>query len=501
MSIIKNRNIRYIRESLSGNEFDNDNHWIEIQAIDSDNINVALNKPVLSSNPYLLSGVGSEARVTDGNTTLDGSDQWGSITWTQNNTNGVTSSMTIDLEQVYTDIKEIKVWHYWGDSRKYFGVLLEVSQDGVTWYTIYDSAISGEYVETSAGKTHVLNNFKVNVVYKNGKKYGKAYKNNKLYLAEIEAKHPNLWEPRRRDLSSYQIDNSNDFAGLDDDYFQLNTFTRVGSTYTPATDWGFWSMYTVTYNDILYNKPVMFHGLLPNTTYTISGTATFTTSGNTNIRILDNPGAYSGYRYSKTFTTNSYGEYKNIYFVYREAGSTSVPVTISDIKFEKGSRATAFEINEDYLPTPTRYYNRVRVTMGAGGTKKTQLNEIIIRNSIGNVIDIRGASTTVTYNYAGSSVTIAANNIKDGDRNTGSQILSTDVGNIVVYELTLSVGTGWDSLTVIGGWDQYLSDFYDKIEVSEDGVTYETLYTSDYPNPAWDHYKTGKTIFFRNDPV
>ncbi|MBU1746654.1 MAG: hypothetical protein KKA73_03115, partial [Chloroflexi bacterium] len=30
----------------------------------------------------------------------------------------------------------------------------QVSADGSTWYTVFDSAVSGEYAETAAGKTH-----------------------------------------------------------------------------------------------------------------------------------------------------------------------------------------------------------------------------------------------------------------------------------------------------------------------------------------------------------
>ncbi len=45
------------------------------------------------------------------------------------------------------------MWHYAGDGRTYHNTKTQVSDDGATWYTVFDSAVSGEYVETAAGKT------------------------------------------------------------------------------------------------------------------------------------------------------------------------------------------------------------------------------------------------------------------------------------------------------------------------------------------------------------
>jgi hypothetical protein len=50
----------------------------------------------------------------------------------------------------------VKVWHYANDGRTYHNTKTQVSADGVTWVTVFDSAVSGEYAETSAGKTHTF---------------------------------------------------------------------------------------------------------------------------------------------------------------------------------------------------------------------------------------------------------------------------------------------------------------------------------------------------------
>ncbi|MDT4867499.1 hypothetical protein FQZ97_1024130 [compost metagenome] len=50
----------------------------------------------------------------------------------------------------------VKVWHYYADGRTYYATKTEVSVDGTNWNTIFDSATSGTYPETSAGKTHTF---------------------------------------------------------------------------------------------------------------------------------------------------------------------------------------------------------------------------------------------------------------------------------------------------------------------------------------------------------
>ncbi len=56
----------------------------------------------------------------------------------------------LDLGQVYS-VDKVKVWHYHVDGRTYHNTKTQVSDDGATWYTVFDSAASGEYVETAAG--------------------------------------------------------------------------------------------------------------------------------------------------------------------------------------------------------------------------------------------------------------------------------------------------------------------------------------------------------------
>lgn len=61
--------------------------------------------------------------------------------------------VTVDLGGLF-NISKIIVWHYWQDGRTYHGTKTEVSSDGVAWTPVFDSAVSGEYAETSYG--HVM---------------------------------------------------------------------------------------------------------------------------------------------------------------------------------------------------------------------------------------------------------------------------------------------------------------------------------------------------------
>lgn len=69
----------------------------------------------------------------------------------------------LDLGETYT-LNQIKVWHYYTDSRTYNDTKVEVSTDGENWDTVFDSDIDGTYTETSSGKTHTLDNIKARYI-------------------------------------------------------------------------------------------------------------------------------------------------------------------------------------------------------------------------------------------------------------------------------------------------------------------------------------------------
>ena len=84
----------------------------------------------------------TSALITDGNTATTSFYDAGT---------GV-KSVQVDLGSAQK-ISVIKVWHYYADGRTYNQTKTEVSTDGTNWVTVFDSASSGTYVETSSGRT------------------------------------------------------------------------------------------------------------------------------------------------------------------------------------------------------------------------------------------------------------------------------------------------------------------------------------------------------------
>ena len=71
----------------------------------------------------------------------------------------------LDLETLF-NISRVNVRHYYGDGRTYRDVILQLSEDGINWVTIFNNdvdnsagqgvGIDGEYAETSGGKDVLL---------------------------------------------------------------------------------------------------------------------------------------------------------------------------------------------------------------------------------------------------------------------------------------------------------------------------------------------------------
>ena len=131
---------RYVRDWISGNTINKDNHWNEIKIINKTGTNVALNK-IPTSNGALA----SPSNIT--NNTLTDHAFVSNVAQTSN-------YIQIDLGSINYDIDNIHIWHYYQDGRTYYGTKTEISEDGVNWVTIFDSAVSGIYAETAEGKIH-----------------------------------------------------------------------------------------------------------------------------------------------------------------------------------------------------------------------------------------------------------------------------------------------------------------------------------------------------------
>lgn len=143
---------RYIRDYARGTIDDENTHWVEIQAIRGVS-NIAQGKPVTANFTPLNASL---SIITDGNVSIT------------NYTYGEGTNIkyvTVDLGSPQ-DIDNIIIYHYF-DGRTYRNTKTEISEDGIEWTTVFDSAISGEYPEKHHGNIifdkslHVVDDFSV----------------------------------------------------------------------------------------------------------------------------------------------------------------------------------------------------------------------------------------------------------------------------------------------------------------------------------------------------
>lgn len=139
--------VRYIRDTINRYKVDGIEHpencFLEIQARDANNVNVALNKAVTLN--FVSDQFTESGRIVDG--------EFGNTNATVGTSTVSPASVTVDLGAVF-DIANLTFWHYYGNPRMYHGVVHEISTDGATWTVIFDSDVNGEYIEGGGG--HVM---------------------------------------------------------------------------------------------------------------------------------------------------------------------------------------------------------------------------------------------------------------------------------------------------------------------------------------------------------
>ncbi|MGF9741572.1 GH25 family lysozyme [Priestia megaterium] len=141
------KKVRYVRNWVSGSSANNGNHWTEIKVM-SGTVNRAKNIAVTSNQTLNV-----PVAVTDEivNTTgfaygVGGTDQY----------------VQIDLGAVYEDVDYIHIWHYYSDGRRYNKNKVEISENGTTWTTLFNSDVNGTYAETAGGKVFAVNSSALN---------------------------------------------------------------------------------------------------------------------------------------------------------------------------------------------------------------------------------------------------------------------------------------------------------------------------------------------------
>lgn len=146
--------IRYIRDWLKGSSVNTDNYWINCQAW-GENCNYAAGIIPTGYSDFespVSVPVTDPVYYTDENTLKDNNHV---TNFTSIPNDGKWKCLQLDFEKI-KQIEYITVWHYFAEERLY-NHKLQVSQDGETWVTLYDSEKQGTYKETSSGKSYVLN--------------------------------------------------------------------------------------------------------------------------------------------------------------------------------------------------------------------------------------------------------------------------------------------------------------------------------------------------------
>ena len=132
--------IRYIRIYSNGSNVNGYNHFVEVQAIKKNGENVAYGKGLIE---YSSCTGGSPDRVTDGDYSND---------LAYLNMDSGLQHIVIDLGSL-EEIIAIKIWRYYTDSRIYYGTIVQVSEDNVTYTDVFNYETDGTYAEKPYGKT------------------------------------------------------------------------------------------------------------------------------------------------------------------------------------------------------------------------------------------------------------------------------------------------------------------------------------------------------------
>ena len=126
-------NVRYIKNCISYNSANNQNHWDEIQAI-YEGENVAKGKSVTGTYPEANSTTYSYKNIVDGTIDSEGTSGFG-----YGSSNSTNQCVTVDLGQEY-DLDEIAVWHAAENMTTYYDNKTYVSNDNEEYTEIINEA-------------------------------------------------------------------------------------------------------------------------------------------------------------------------------------------------------------------------------------------------------------------------------------------------------------------------------------------------------------------------
>jgi hypothetical protein len=208
---------RYVREWLNGNNYNTQNAWNEIQIYVA-GTNIAPGKTITASS--IPTPATNWAWLMDGNTTISAISKNIGNQWVE-----------IDLGAEYV-LETIKTFHKIQGTNTYYDVTLEVSRDGINYYTVYKTSVNGTYYETTSGKEYTPTPLSTAYVSRTEYNHDIEKVNEEInWLYDNKAPYPIVWA----DIT----DKPTTFTPTTHTHV-YNTLTGIPTTFTPSAhnqDW------------------------------------------------------------------------------------------------------------------------------------------------------------------------------------------------------------------------------------------------------------------------
>lgn len=154
--------IRYIRDWLNGNTIDNNNYYVECRVVvDDENIALGLTAIAKDESGSNINVQPANIDVYTDDHILEVNDEGDVNSSSFVSTGSGLNCLELDLGTPRGDIDYIQIVHYYADKRIY-NHKLEISEDGTKWITLYDSEISGGYIESQDGRVYPISDGYIN---------------------------------------------------------------------------------------------------------------------------------------------------------------------------------------------------------------------------------------------------------------------------------------------------------------------------------------------------
>jgi hypothetical protein len=156
------RNFRYIIDQLYGSDKNSGNHWIEVEAYPAKDVTSLSHPTFVDENVLYQKNPTANYTLNNPSAVVNGIIDHNYTYITDNTTND--ARLTFDIGETKR-IKDLKIWHYFWDSRIYNHTSTWVSKDNNYWYSVYDYSLDGNYTESQSGKSHNFTGFNGNNSY------------------------------------------------------------------------------------------------------------------------------------------------------------------------------------------------------------------------------------------------------------------------------------------------------------------------------------------------